>query len=296
MSTLNWAFHSATAINLPWSSELRWLERFRWGAAELWYDKVHAELNAGATCSHLSRQLNDAGVRPAGLCPAIVHTAGEGADAAQERAEFERRLDVAAGLAAGSLTTVVVGKVGPDLDEEYRRVAEKLYAVSILAAARNVRLNVEFLGSWPIVGTLRSCIELLNTVNHPAAGLLFDLCNYYASASHLEELTLLPAGKLFLVHVDDAPRKPMEALRYDDRVFPGEGMIDVPGLLQAIRRTAHYEGYFSLEIFDKAIWMLSPEEAFARAAQSVQHVEQRMREAARGTESQPAVPRPRPPE
>lgn len=60
-------------------------------------------------------------------------------------------------LAADALTTVVVGKVGPDLGEEYQRVADKLHAASVLASACDVRLNLEFLGGRPIAGALRSC-------------------------------------------------------------------------------------------------------------------------------------------
>lgn len=277
MSKLKWAFNSATVMNLPWGEELRLLEKFRWSAAELWYDKAKARLDAGETCAQLARQLKDAGVKPIGMAAAVLWTASEGHDAAEENAELERRLDVTAALDAGALTVVILGKVGPDLGQEYCRLADKVRAAAGLAAARKLRLNVEFLGGLPIVGTLRSCIELLKAVDHAAAGMLFDLCHYYTSASHIEELALLPPKKLFLVHVDDARSKPMEALKNDERVFPGEGMMDVPGLLRQLRRIANYGGYCSLEIYDKEIWKLPPEEAFKRARKSVRYVERRMK-------------------
>lgn len=277
MNTLKWAFNSATAMNLPWAEELPLLEKFKWSAAELWYDKIKARLDAGDTALKLARQMQDAGVEPIGVAAAVIWTASEGHDPADERAELERRLDVTAGLSAGALTVVLLGKVGPDLCQEYCKLAEKVRAAAELAAARKVRLNVEFLGGLPIVGTLRSCIELLKAVDHAGAGMLLDLCHYYTSASHMEELALLPAGKLFLVHVDDARPKPMEALKNDERLFPGEGMMDVPGLLRQIRRIAKYKGYFSLEIYDKEVWKLPAQEVFERARKSVRYVERRMR-------------------
>jgi 2-keto-myo-inositol isomerase len=276
MSKLKWAFHSFTLPwDVPWAEELRLLERYDWSAAELSYDKVKARLDVGETCSQLARQLREAGVRPIGMLPGILWTDAEGRDAAEERAELQRRLDVTAELGAGALLVVPVGKVD-DLPQEYAILADKLVALSDMAAARDLRLNVEFVGGWPILGTLRSCIDLLQVVNHPAAGLLFDLCNYYSGPSHLEDLVLLPPEKLFLVHVDDARKKPMEALGNEDRVFPGEGMLNVPGLLREIRRMTDYDGYFSLEILDKEIWKLPPDEVFARAEQGVRHVEERL--------------------
>jgi len=276
MRKLKWAFHSFTLPwAVPWAEELQLLERYRWTAAELSYDKIKARLDAGETCSQLARQLRDAGVRPIGLLPGILWTAAEGHDPTAERAELQRRLDVTAEIGAGSLLVVPVGKVD-DLAMEYDFLTRNLIDLSEMAAARNVRLNLEFVGGWPILGTLRSCIEVLEIVNHPAAGLLFDLCNYYSGPSHLEDLALLPPEKLFLVHVDDARHKHMEALGNEDRVFPGEGMLDVPGLLREIRRMTNYDGYFSLEILDKEIWKLPPDEVFARAERGVRYVEERL--------------------
>ncbi|MCY3024336.1 MAG: sugar phosphate isomerase/epimerase [Planctomycetota bacterium] len=277
MPKLRWAFNSATVMDLPWPEELGFWQRFKWSAAELWYDKIKARLDAGETCAALARQLRDAGVRPIGVSAAVVWTESERHDAADERSELARRLDVTAAVGAPALTVVVLGKVGPDLAQEYCRLADKLRAAGDMAAAHKVKLNVEFLGGLPIVGTLRSCIELLNAANHPAVGMLFDLCHYYVSASHLEELPLLPADKLFLIHVDDARKKPLETLKNDERCFPGEGLIDVPGLLSQIRKLTNYDGYFSLEIYDKEVWRLPAQEVFQRAEKSIQFVEERLK-------------------
>src|SRR5206468_3236820 len=105
-----------------------------------------------------------------------------------------------------------------------------------MAAERGLRINLEFLGGQAINGTLGSGIDLVNRVDHPNMGLLFDLCHYYVTASHMEEMESLRPGRLFMVHVDDAPRRPMERLQSDHRCFPGEGRIDVPGLMNDLRK------------------------------------------------------------
>jgi sugar phosphate isomerase/epimerase len=138
---------------------------------------------------------------------------------------------------------------------------------------KNLRLNLEFIGGLPVNGTMGSCIDLVQKVDHPALGMLLDLCHYYTSASHLEDLALLPKKKLFLVHVDDAQRRPMEILGCEHRTFPGEGRIDVPALLSDIKRRTRYDGYYSVELYDKDIWALPPREVFKRTAASQKFVE-----------------------
>jgi len=273
---LKWAFNSATVMHLEWEEEFRLLRRYKWKAVELWYDKIKACLEKGATCRDLGRRMHDAGVQPIGLAPGVVWTAASGHDPGLERDELAQRMDVAAALGAGALTVVALGRRKGDLAAEYQRLAEKLRGVAEMAAARGLRVHLEFIGGAAVNGTLGTCIELVGAVDHPALGLLLDLCHYYTSASHIEELDLLDKGKLFLVHVDDAQRRPMEDLGNEHRCFPGEGRIDVPGLLKEIRKRARYSGYLSVELYDKDVWAMDPVEVFKQTAASVRKVQKKM--------------------
>lgn len=276
MTKLRWAFNSATVMRLPWEEELKLWQRFGWSAAEIWYDKAKARLAAGQTLEQLARQMEDAGVTPIGLCAGVIQTRTQGHDRNTERDELARRMDLAAALNTQSITLIVLGKVGDDLAAEYDDLIDPLTRVAEMAADRRLRVNLEFLGGLPINGTLGSCMDLVRRVNHPALGLLFDLCHYYTSASHIEELGLLPKGKLFLVHVDDAQKRPMERLANNQRCFPGEGRMDVPDLLNRIRAMTGYTGYFSVELYDEDVWKMDPVEVFERLARSIQLVEKQI--------------------
>jgi len=271
-----WAFNSATVMNLPWDEEFAFWKKFKWKAVEVWYDKVRACMEKGRTCAELSGQMQDAGIRPIGVAPAIVWTPSSGRDPKFERDELAARMDVTVAIGAPALTVVVLGKHGGDLSKEYDRVVEKLRAVADLAQARGIRLNLEFIGGLPVNGTLGTCIELVRQADHAALGMLLDLCHYYASASHVEELALLPPKKLFLVHVDDAQKRPMEVLGCEHRCFPGEGRIDVPQLLREICRRTRYDGYFSLELYDKDVWAMDPKTVFKNAAASIKRLQKQM--------------------
>jgi len=274
---LKWAFASASVMNAEWDEEFALWTKYKWKAVELWFDKIKACMDKGRTCAELGRQMHDAGIRPIGVAPAVVWTHSEGHDPRHEREELIERMDVSVALGSPSLTLVVLGKRGHDPAMEYQRLSDKLRGVAEMAKARGLLLNLEFLGGLPVNGTMGSCIDLVEKINHPSLGMLIDLCHYYTSASHIEELARLPKKKLFLVHVDDAQRRPMEVLGCEHRCFPGDGRIDVPGLLGEIRKRTKYNGYFSLELYDKDVWAMDPKEVFKRTAESIKRIEKKMK-------------------
>jgi 2-keto-myo-inositol isomerase len=270
---LKWAFNSASVMNVPWDDEFKLWKKYKWKAVEIWFDKVKTCMEKGRTCAELGTMMHDAGIRPIGVAPAVVWTPSEGHDSRHEHAELAERMDVTLALGAPALTVIVLGKRGVDLSVEYNRLADKLRNVADMARQRGLLLNLEFIGGLAVNATLGSCIELIEKIDHPSMGMLLDLCHYYTSASHIEELGRLPKGKLFLVHVDDAQRRPMEVLGCEHRCFPGEGRIDVPALLSEIRKRTKYNGYYSVELYDKDVWQMDPAEVFKRTAASIRKVE-----------------------
>lgn len=271
-----WAFASATVMNLEWPEELKLLKRYKWKTVELWFDKMKTCMERGATCADLDRQMEDAGITPIGLAPGVIWTASSGRDPKFEHDELKERMDVALALGAPALTVVALGKRKGELETEYQHLAEKLWAVAEMADERGLRVNLEFIGGLEVNGTMGSCIELIQMVDHPALGMLLDLCHYYTSASHIEELGLLPTQKLFLVHVGDAQRRPMEVLGSEHRCFPGEGRIDVPGLMTEIRKRTKYKGYWSVELYDRDVWAMDPTDVFKKIAASLRKIEKQL--------------------
>ena len=273
---LKWAFNSATTMNLKWDEEFRFWEKFGWKAVEPWYDKVDAAVKAGRTVASLAKQMKDAGITPVGLAPAVAMTRSSKPDTKAENDAWTKRLDVTAELGAPALTFIALGEMSKDHASEYSYLAERFRHAGDLAAARGVRINLEFLGTLPVHGTLGAGIDLVRETNHPAVGMLFDLVHYYVSASHIEELVNLPAGKMFHVHIDDSPKLPMEQLTNDLRVFPGEGRIDTVGLIKLIRQYTKFDGYYGVELYDPRIWPTDANELFERTAKGIAYIESRL--------------------
>ena len=262
-------------MNCPWDQEVKLWEQFGWHSIEIWASKIQAQMERGASLPALRRQMVDAGARPIGLCVGAIGPDPRPGTLERELQEIEKLLDLCNEMGSPALTVVMFGDAGDDLAAVNSILVDKLHAIAARGEARGVRISLEFLGGLDLNGTLGSAIEFVNRVDHSHFGLLLDLCHYYTSASHLEELELMAPEKLFMVHLDDAQNLPMERLKNEQRCFPGEGRINLPGMMRALQRFG-YRGPYTVELYDRDIWALDPLDVMTRLHQSLCHLEKQL--------------------
>lgn len=145
---------------------------------------------------------------------------------------YLRLLEVGAELGAKHVITQL-----PDSDRD--RKTEHFVQLCDLAAPLGLTIDLEF-PSWTETPDLTEATHVLRAANRPNAGMLIDLLHFARSQSSIEELSRLPREWFHFAHVCDAPARipsTVEGLihtaRYE-RLFPGEGGIDVPGILAAL--------------------------------------------------------------
>lgn len=149
-----------------------------------------------------------------------------------------------------TLVTITGAAPNGDYALAYRTAAQEYRELAKIAADHSVRVAVEPL--HPILMNVDTFLcslahagRVIESVDHPQFGLFLDVW-------HIWEDTGAPAliakygGKIFGVHVNDW-RDPRA---FGDRVLPGEGVIPLVALLQAIRQTG-YDGAYTLEIFSE---------------------------------------------
>ena len=206
----------------------------------------------------------------ANVRPAIINFPAEfRKDDAEFRASLPK-LEEAAPFAAAvgcprMMTWIMSSSETPK--DELRRIYKKRFTESASILARShVRLALEFLGPLHIrtkfphefIWRMGDMLEFAKECG-PNVGLLLDVWHWHHAGGTTADI--LKAGKERIVHVhfNDAPNLPPEEIRDNERLMPGEGVIDLQGALKALQ-TIGYEDALSVEVFGRHLKEMTPEE------------------------------------
>ncbi len=143
-------------------------------------------------------------------------------------------LFVAAGAELGA-KHVITAPYDPDL----ARLADRLGAITDLSARYGLRAVLEFF-PWTVVPDLGAAVQVVEAAGRTETGILIDMLHFDRSGSKVEQLDRVPGTRLPFVHVCDAPVQDAyttEELLHAgraERLPPGEGSIDIRGILQGI--------------------------------------------------------------
>jgi sugar phosphate isomerase/epimerase len=195
-----------------------------------------------------------------------------------EQAAFDQALtqlsdDAAFCAAIGcSRMMVVLPATSPTTKEEYRKtVRDRLAAISQVVQKSSVRLGIEFLGvqqfrmaraggppPTPFIWNLPEAAALAKD-SGPNIGVILDVWHWHHSGSTLEDILAAGKDRIVHVHVSDAKAQPPEEVRDNQRVMPGEGVINLVGFFQALKKIG-YDGGVSPEPLGRVPEEMSPEE------------------------------------
>jgi len=147
-------------------------------------------------------------------------------------ADWEAVLSIAAHLKATDLLVH-----GADADEA--RLIETFGKLCELAGRYGLRANLEPM-PWVDVSNIASALRVLRGAARANSGLLVDAIHFFRAGDSIAELAKVPREYLHYMQLCDAPpQRPtdmQEIIRQarGDRLFPGEGGLDLRGLLGAL--------------------------------------------------------------
>jgi len=153
----------------------------------------------------------------------------------------------------------------PDPDRE--RATERFARLCDLAKPLGIFVSLEF-PHWTETGNLATAARVVRTVNRTNAGILVDMLHFGRSDSTVAELAKLPREWFRFAHVCDAAKEVPPTMAgiihtaRDERQFPGEGGIDVRGILACLPQDIPY----ALEIPRVALTKAVGPEEVARLA------------------------------
>ncbi|WP_295849074.1 sugar phosphate isomerase/epimerase and 4-hydroxyphenylpyruvate domain-containing protein [Tardiphaga sp.] len=131
------------------------------------------------------------------------------------------------------------------------RAAADFRELGNLAASRGLRVGFEALAWGRHVNDYRDAWEIVRRADHKSIGVILDSFHALAPGFPVGAIASIPADKIFLVQLADAPKLGLDVLSWSRhfRCFPGQGDLPLVGFMEAVMATG-YDGPWSLEIFN----------------------------------------------
>jgi len=176
-------------------------------------------------------------------------------------AEFKEMVKTAQAIGAQYVVAVPLVTEEKFLKQDIKNSSvEVLKELSEIAKPYGVKIAVEFVGHPQCtVNTFGQAYEIVEAVGRDNVGLVLDCFHFHAMGSDLADLKNCEGSKIFIVHVDDTEDFPIGFLTDEDRLWPGQGVIDLDAILSTLK-TLQYKGAFSVELFRPDYYKLDAEE------------------------------------
>ncbi|OIQ11010.1 sugar phosphate isomerase/epimerase family protein [Neomoorella thermoacetica] len=168
--------------------------------------------------------------------------------------------------------------VVPSFDVPYTKRQIKEETVRVLndladvAEKYHINLAFEFVG-YPncSVNTFEQAYEIVTAVNRENVGMVLDCFHFHSMNSKIEALKKADPNKIFIFHIDDAEDLPVGALRDNNRLWPGDGSIDLDLILKTLKEIG-YDRMASVELFREEYWKWEPEKTIKVAKEKTEAV------------------------
>ena len=148
--------------------------------------------------------------------------------------DYEAAIAAAARLGASEL--LLAGT-----DPDAARLTDAFAAFCDLAGSYGLGANLEFM-PWTDVKDLRQAARIIERAGRDNAGMLIDPFHLSRSRSRIEDIATVPPSQLHFMQFCDVPAAIPPTLdeilaeARAERLFPGDGGVDLLGLLRAVPR------------------------------------------------------------
>ncbi len=225
---------------------------------EPWIRELDAHVKGGGSLDDLGKQARDLNLKVVDVIGFFEWAVDDEARRAKALEEARRNMEMAAKIGGTRIAAPATGATdpnGPKLDLD--RVAERYRALLELGKNFGVTPIVEVWGFSKNLRTLAEASHVAIAADHPDAAILADVYHLHKGGSGIAGLRLLGPGAIPVLHINDYPDKPLEALTDADRVYPGDGVAPLTTILRTLRDSGSKTA-LSLELFNRDYWKLDP--------------------------------------
>ncbi|WP_274364668.1 sugar phosphate isomerase/epimerase family protein [Paenibacillus thermotolerans] len=194
-------------------------------------------------------------------------------------AQLGRDAETAAELGISVCCTYVLPSTDWNAARFMAVATRRLRACAVVLNSYGIRFGLEFVGphhlrtAWknPFIWDADSHLEWIEAIGEPNVGLLYDAYHWYTNGLTKDDILKLRADQIAYVHINDAKDVPVEEALDNDRVYPGEGVIDLTSFLQGLKEIG-YKGPISQEILTRTPPEQTPAELLERSRKAFDKV------------------------
>lgn len=182
------------------------------------------------------------------------------------------------GKKIGCKTIITVPTVDKKLhkDEIEKSAVACLKEMGTIAAEYGMRISVEFIGGpTATINTFADAWSIVEKVGMDNVGITLDCFHFHGMGSRLEDLAKADGKKIFVVHLNDVEDYPIGFLTDADRLWPGEGCIDLDGIFRTLKSIGWQEDVVSLELFRPEYWGMDADDVYRIGKEKSEAVIQR---------------------
>jgi sugar phosphate isomerase/epimerase len=171
------------------------------------------------------------------------------------------QLDEAAAFAAAihcpRMMTYIMPSSDTPKDELHKLYLERFTESARILARHEVRLGLEFLGplefrkahKYEFIWRMPDMLAFAKEIG-PNVGLLLDSWHWHHAGATTADILAAGRERIVHVHFNDAPNLPPEQIHDNQRLLPGEGVINLTGFLQALEKIGYHDA-LSVEVFGR---------------------------------------------
>jgi sugar phosphate isomerase/epimerase len=172
-----------------------------------------------------------------------------------------------AAIGCPRLMTYLMASSETPKDELRRLYKKRLSECAGILARSHCRLGLEFLGPAQFRTQFRHEFiwrmnEMLDFAKECGSnvGLTLDAWHWHHAGGTIADILAAGKDRIVVVHFDDAPNLPADRIRDNQRLLPGEGVIDLTGFLKALQKIG-YRDSLSVEVFGRGLKEMPPAES-----------------------------------
>ena len=246
-------------IQLEFGDAVRAIKAAGYGGIGIWYDSLYK----------YGYERGKAELRESGLVNCVACFIGffnqtNETDYRRAREEDVRKIREAADLGALSVLAVSGPRGAMRQEEADRQAVRALNELGPVAAEVGVKIALEsihpmYQAEWTFITTLKQALRIVDEVDHPAVGLMFDTYHLWQEPGLLDTVKAA-SGRFVGAQVNDWRAITRSG---NDRGIMSEGVIPLGELLAAVEQ-AGFSDWYDIEIFSEELWALPPAEFLLR--------------------------------